>query len=237
MLNKAILSCKGTTLDNFTDSNKTGRFRRSARGLDHFGNPKRMIWAYYVTEPGGLVERPPDGKKRFLSLLQDARINDCYSVSRGASEVVDLTTQITEQSSAKRRAEAFMEAQDESKKSKHGPASEKIVVETYWDSPEAKKRFLGSVNDGRDVANVLGERIDLLQQLNRTAYGWRDIIDKHDKDNLCSPYDIFIIGQRCCILCLAYINALEEMNSVRWIEDCCGQAISDSSKIGMEAAG
>jgi hypothetical protein len=44
-----------------------------------------MIWAYYyVTEPGVLVERPPDGKKRSMSLLQDARINDRYSVSRGA---------------------------------------------------------------------------------------------------------------------------------------------------------
>jgi hypothetical protein len=134
MLNKAISSCEGTTLDDFTDSNKTGRFRRSARGLDHFGNPKRMIWTHYITEPGGLVERPPDGKKSFSSLLQDARINDRYSVSRGAPEVVDLTTEIA----AKRRAEAFIAAQDESKKPKHGPASAKIVVETYWDSPEAK---------------------------------------------------------------------------------------------------
>ena len=86
-----------------------------------------------------MVERPPDGKKIFLSLLQDARINDRYSVSHGAPEVVDLTTEIAEQSSAKRRAEAFIAAQDESKRPKHGPASAKIVVETYWDSPEAKK--------------------------------------------------------------------------------------------------
>jgi hypothetical protein len=38
------------------------------------------------------VERPPDGGKRsFLSLLQDDRINDRYSIARGVSEVIDLT--------------------------------------------------------------------------------------------------------------------------------------------------
>ena len=237
LMNRAISSCAGSTLDDFSESNVTGRFRRKAKGHDPFGNPKRTVWGYFATMPGGLVERPPDGRKSFLSLLQDATINDRYSVARGLPEIVDLTTAIAEQSTAKRRAEAFIEAQDKSKKPKHGPASAKIVVETYWDSPEAKKLFLGNANDSRDVVSVLEERIDRLQQVNRTADGWRDIIDKHDKDNLCSPYDIFIIRQRCCILCLAYTNALEEMNSVRWIEDCCGQAISDSSKMGMEAAG
>jgi len=48
--------------------------------------------------------------------------------------------------------------------------------------------------------------------------GWRDLIDKHDKDNLCSPYEIFISRQRCSILCLAYTFAFEEMNSARWVE-------------------
>jgi hypothetical protein len=77
-----------------------------------YGNPKRHIWGYFVTEPGGLVERPPDGGKRsFLSLLQDVRINDRYSVARGASEVVDLTNEIQLQSKAKRRAEAVAAVQ------------------------------------------------------------------------------------------------------------------------------
>ncbi len=100
-MNKAVSSCEGTTLDDFTESNTTGRFRRSAKGLDQFGNPKQYIWGYYVTEPVGLVKHPPDGKKNFLSLLQDARINDHYSVARGLPEVVDLTAAIAEQSSAK----------------------------------------------------------------------------------------------------------------------------------------
>ncbi|KAI2509402.1 hypothetical protein MHU86_5035 [Fragilaria crotonensis] len=236
MMNKAISSYGGETLDDFTESNKTGRFRRAAKGVDPFDNPKRKIWGYFITTPGGLVQRPPDGKKSFLSLLQDETLNDRYSVARGLAEVIDLTTEIAEQSCAKRKAEAQLEAQDETKKPKHGPASARIVVETYWDSPEAKKLFLGNASDDRDVVKVLEERIERLQQANRSVDGWKDIIDKHDKDHLCSSYDVFIIRQRCSILCLAYMYALEEMNSARWVEDCCAQAISDSSKVGIDAA-
>jgi hypothetical protein len=164
-------------------------------------------------------------------------IGDHYSVARGIREVVDLTSEIAEHSSAKRKAEAKLAAVDaEAKKPKHGSPAANILVETYWDSPEAKKLFLGNSNDERNVAEVLEQRIERLQQANKTIDGWRDIIDKHDKDNLCSPYDVFIIRQRCSILCLAYIYALEEMNSARWIEDCCAQAIFDSNKMGIGAA-
>ena len=235
-MNKAISSCEGAILDDFTESNDAGQFRRSAKGVDPFGNPRRTIWGYYVTEPGGLVKRPPDGKKSFLSLLEDARINDRYSVARGLQEVVDLTAAIATQSSAKRKTDAKVTAQDDTKRPKHGPISGKVVEETYWDSPETKKLFLGNANDSRGVVEVLEQRIERLQQANRTVDGWKDVIEKHDKDNLCSSYDIFIIRQRCSILCLAYTYALEEMNSARWIEDCCAAAIAACSKLGIEAA-
>lgn len=223
-------------LDDFSDSNMMGIFRRQATGICPLTNQRRSIWGYYITTPGGVVERPPDGKKSFLSLLQDTAINDRYSVARGLPEIVDLTTEISLQSSAKRKAVAQIAAQDERKKPYHGPLSGRVVVETYWDSPEAKKLFLGNSNDDRRVDKVLEERIERLQQANRTVDGWKDMVDKHDKDNLCSSYDVFIIRQRCSILCLAYIHALEEMNSVQWIEDCCAQAITDCSKMGIEAA-
>jgi len=215
-LNRAISTHGGETLDDFTESNCSGRFRRETSGYDPYGNPLRRIWGYYVTVPGGKVVRLPSGAKNFLSLLQDKMIGDHFSVARGVTEVVDLTTEITEQSSAKRKADAKLTAIDEAKKPKHGSPAANILVETYWDSPEAKKLFLGDSNDERGVVEVLEQRIERLQQANKTSDGWRDIIDKHDKDNLCTSYDIFIIRQRCSILCLAYIYALEEMNSVRW---------------------
>jgi hypothetical protein len=73
--------------------------------------------------------------------------------------------------------------------------------------------------------------------VNKTREGWQDIIDKHEKDNLCLAHDIFIIRQRCSILCLASnMNALEEMNAVRWVGDCCAQACKDNNRMGIEAA-
>jgi hypothetical protein len=235
-LNRAISTYGGTSLDDFTQSNGTGRFRRRARGNDPYDNSKRTIWGYYVTAPGGLVQRPPSGEKSFLTLLQDATLGDHYSVARGVPEIVDLSSEIAEHSSVKRKADDVKLAVEEAKKPRHGSDTASVVVESYWESPEAKKLFLGSVNDERNVVEVLEERVERLQQVNRTVDGWKDVVDKHDIDNLCSEYDIFIIRQRCSILCLAYIYALEEMNSARWVEDCCAQAIIDSSKMGIEAA-
>ena len=180
------------------------------------------------------MQRPPSGEKSFLSLLQDATLGDHYSVARGVPEIVDLSSKIAEHSSVKRKADDVKLAAEEAKKPRHGCDSASVV--SYWESPEAKKLFLGSVNDERNVVKLLEERVEQLQQVNRTVDGWKDIVDKHGIDNLCSDYDIFIIRQRCSILCLAYIYALEEMNSARWMDDCCTQAIIDSSKMGIEAA-
>ena len=92
--------------------------------------------------------------------------------------VFDLTSEITEQSSAKRKAEAKLAAVDQAKKPKNGSPAAKILVESYWDSSEAKQFFLDDLNDERDVVKVLELRIERLQQANKTSGGWRDIIDK-----------------------------------------------------------
>ena len=56
-----------------------------------------------------------------------------------------------------------------------------------------KSSYLGSVNDERNVVELLEERVERLQQVNRTVDGWKDIVDKHGIDNLSSENDIFII--------------------------------------------
>ena len=160
-------------LDDFNESNQTGPFRQKGKGVDTYGNPEREIWGYFITRPGGLIERPPsNGKKSFLSLLQDESINDRYSVAQGLSEVVDLITKIHVQSKAKRKVEEVLAASccSSYKKAKAsttftaaapGSASAKIMVlETYWNSPEAKKLFLGSLTDNRSSVSPLGARMD-----------------------------------------------------------------------------
>jgi hypothetical protein len=135
-------------------------------------------------------------KKSFLSLLKDSTINNHYGVvARGVPEVVNLTNKIAEQSTAKQKAWSRVEAEDEAKKLRHGPASAKIVVKAYWDCPEAKKLFKGHSSDARNIVEVLEEWIEQLQHVNQTMGGWRDLVDKHDEDNLCSPYDIFYVDR------------------------------------------
>jgi hypothetical protein len=135
-------------LDDFNQSNQTGRFRQKGEGIDTYGNPKRNIRGYFITTPGGLVERPPDVKKSFLSLLQDECVNDPYSVERDLSDVFHLIKEIGILPEGKRKAEAVLAAScGNNKKAKAstlaaaapGSASATIWVESYWDSPEAKK--------------------------------------------------------------------------------------------------
>jgi hypothetical protein len=94
---------------------------------------------------GGIVKCPPDGKNSFLSLLQDEMTGDHYIVTRGIPEVIDLMTEIAEQSSAKRKAEAKeLAAVDQAKKPRHGSSAAKILVKTWLDSPKSKKLFLSN---------------------------------------------------------------------------------------------
>ena len=91
------------------------------------------------------MERPPDGKKSFLTLLHNTTaINDRYSVARNSSDIVDLTTEITgAQSKAKRKADAITAAaatqEDlsgaaEKKAKAFGSDSSMIMeAESYWD--------------------------------------------------------------------------------------------------------
>ena len=101
---------------------------------------KRYVWGYYVTAPGGIVACLPDGKRNFLSFVQDEIIQEHYRVTHGVPEVVDLSREIAGHSTTKRKAEAMLPAVDDEKPVSSGGA--KMLEESYWDSPEAKKLFL-----------------------------------------------------------------------------------------------
>ena len=137
-------------------------FRRTAKGVDPFGNPRRSISGYFITTPGSVVQRPPDGKKSFLSLLQDGSLNERYSVARGVQEVIDLTLAISNQH-AKRKADSreqdsMMDSTTENTENSSGMKKAMMITcgsdlaprrsienteGNYWDSPEAKNSSLG----------------------------------------------------------------------------------------------
>lgn len=110
-----------------------------------------------------------------------------------------------------------------------------LLHQDYFDSPECKKLFVGDTKSNLSVRNVLEERIDLLKRVNMFQEGWKGVVESHDKDNICSPYDIFIVRQRSQMLCLAYILALENMPKWNWTA-CCQKACDDLNRIGVKAA-
>ena len=83
---------------------------------------KKHIMGYYVTAPGGIVACPPDGKRNFLSLVQDEIIQEHYSVTHSIPEVVDLSREIAGHSTTKRKAEAMLPAVDDEKPVSSGGA-------------------------------------------------------------------------------------------------------------------
>ena len=50
IMNKAIGTYGGTTLDDFTESNQTGQFWHQVTGNDPFGNPKSCVWGWGVEQ-------------------------------------------------------------------------------------------------------------------------------------------------------------------------------------------
>jgi IS4 transposase len=77
---------------------------------------------------------------------------------------MDLAIEIAEQTSAKWKTEANIAANDETKKPKLFLFQQWFVVETYWDSPKAKKLvfLFGNAHYDRDVQKVLEQQIELV---------------------------------------------------------------------------
>ena len=225
-LNKAIASVFKHTIDDFTGANATGKFRRGfSLTCPYDKKSKRKVWYYFVTDKGTLVERPPEGSQ-LVTPPEDATIRPSRSRLR-ENEGDDVARSI------RQRIE-----ENESSGSKTMANSNSTVVlpygdclaksYSYWNSPEARKLFAPSESSKDDLlTDILCRRIEKLRNVSSFPEGWRDVIETHDKDNLCTANDINIIRQKSQLLCLAYLYALESMNNWQWMADCCSSACSD----------
>jgi len=68
---------------------------------------------------------------------------------------------------------------------------------------------------------TINQKIEKLQSVNQHMDGYRNVIKGRDEHDVCTPFQIFEIHQRCALLCMAYVNACEKMNAVTWKECCC----------------
>jgi hypothetical protein len=107
---------------------------------------------------------------------------------------------------------------------------------SYWNSQDACNLFgvklHTPLDDARDLLKV---RVELLQSVNRSENGWRNVIEGRDPDNLCSQSDIFAVRGRSMILCRAYQLAILHMNQWTW-KKCCSVACSQLNPLGIEQA-
>jgi hypothetical protein len=114
--------------------------------------------------------------------------------------------------------------------------SSTLLLASYWNSQDACKLFGVQLNAPfDDVRDFLKLRVELLQSVNSSETGWRNVIQGRDPDDLCSRSDIFAIRGRSTILCLAYQLAILNMNKWTW-EQCCTHACTQLNPLGIVQA-
>jgi len=101
------------------------------------GKPKqRAVTLYYVTDPGKPVKCPPEGDTLFASMAADFEI---HATSGGAAShsqsLLDMDREIERK---------FPRVQQESESDPEPSEPLPIQQQTYFDSPEAKKFFIGN---------------------------------------------------------------------------------------------
>jgi len=108
-----------------------------------------------------------------------------------------------------------------------------IAAETCWESPEARKLFIGDKDSTRDVKTVVGERLTLLFAAHLAHDGYKSVIAGADADKLFSDNDKMTVRLKAQCVCTALTFALEEMNGIAW-EACCQKAIAHLAKSGIK---
>jgi hypothetical protein len=176
---------------------------------------RAKMFYYYLTDPGTSVLKP--------------KVNRIF-----AHKIFSVSTR-----SAGRKPEDDVEVEEEPeteepepKRQKWAEQVEELQSETAWDSPEYKSYFNSSEKES--VTECLQRRIDDLAHVNRGEGHWTDVIDNHDKDNICTSSHIVYIRNKCLLLAMAYKNALEFMGDLsKNKEQCCEKAIRDCSDVGF----
>mmetsp|Transcript_27620 Transcript_27620/g.59008 ORF Transcript_27620/g.59008 Transcript_27620/m.59008 type:complete len:743 (+) Transcript_27620:485-2713(+) len=119
------------------------------------------------------------------------------------------------------------------------PEEDDNTKNIYWQSSEARKLF-GFFGDGDEDINVvvegLHERINLLKKVQEDDDGYQLVIPMTEDSSLgLSSHNKFTIRNKSLFLLKAYQIALEKMRvGVRWIEDCCKQAVTFINSLGIK---
>ncbi len=145
---------------------------------------RRNVTMYFVTDPGKPVQRPPEGDTSFAAMAADFEI---HARRRRAACRPETLAELDRDIECK-----FPKARPQSVSEPRAPVP--VHLQSFFDSPEAKKLFIGDSKSSKDVETVLQDRKEMLSRVNEYPSGWRDAVDRHDKDNL-TLHDIPYLGK------------------------------------------
>ena len=116
------------------------------------------------------------------------------------------------------------------KRCHHRPAFPPPI--SFWVSPEAIILF--KPVGAETVLEALDNQIQLLSEVNKSHYGYTELIDNIKDFNMShmNTYKIWKLCQKCTYLSLALALAKEHMNKWTW-QKCCEEAVSLLSKCGI----
>ena len=240
-LSKAIYSEFGMAMEDYCSSTSTGLFRHMATSIYPYQQVRKKLVYYCITKAG---ELPCSGRPKigdFPGLSSD----HVFMRSETRSEKIK---RMREETDKDKREEVLEEmtmyykvANISSKITSEicSPYLEKHSVLTtcgdnmsYWNSKDAHTLF--NVADDENVIDILENRIKVLRVVNQSPAAYKDIVRGHDKENKSSLHEIMVLQQKSVYLCLSYVYALQNMNTWKWIGDCCKIASNDLKVIGYK---
>jgi hypothetical protein len=169
------------TLDDFTETNQTGIFRHivhSASCPDT--GTRRRVTFFYVTKPGKVIKKPPEGH------IFKEDVQDHGTIGIRKRRRLLQTEEATEEATTN---------SNNSIESQQRRIQQLLLLESRWHLPEYKKLF--GAKNGEAVDQCLDRLIALMAHANSKVNAWRDVIDTHDKDGLCTNLHIHTLRQKC----------------------------------------
>ena len=135
------------------------------------------------------MERPSQGNTSFQGILKDFEVH--------ATRVRQSHRETVNYDSINDVLQAALQERQQGTQQEHGhPASRHLEEQDYWDSSEAKKLFIGDKDSDKSVRDIMENRIATMQRVSRYPEGWREVVEQHDKDNLCMQHTTYMLLDR-----------------------------------------
>jgi hypothetical protein len=248
-LRKAYSYAPLQCVDMLKSSNSYGVFRRELR----IKTQPKLYYFYFTRSFASIPPIQVKWENKAINSVsfftKRRRSPRTYQETESSSKIDSIPTHsddiitCTRQGPAKRKKEGSCEitsVNDPNSKAK------KILSQSKWDSPEAALLFVygnkatqqemekreeksNRTNNPPaklDVRKHIIAQIPILRKAYLTAEGWKIIVEDHDEDNVCTPYEIFCLQKKAKYLAITLMHALKLYETTTNFLDICTAAIN-----------